>query len=152
MTLIAIFPKDRTQAGTLEAWSGETLLGTFPVLGKADNDTARVKGNPTRNPEKPYGDTPAGVWRIRVGIIKQDAHAYGPHRIFVMWPLSGQAMRAYEPPNRRNGICLHGGALNAAGGLRPTYGCPRVHNETMARLHELEAQYGRIETIETKEV
>lgn len=151
MTLIALLPVDRNQLGTLQACFDGAVAETFPCLGKADLATAARKGNPKCNPERPYGDTPTGTWRLRVGGIQRDSHAYGTHRVLLLWPLGGQGYLSYTLGGR-GGIWIHGGDLNAAGGLRPTYGSIRVSNETMARLLVLIDQHGQIETLEIKEV
>jgi len=151
MNLVAILPKDRSQTGTLEAWNAGTLVGSFSVLGKADNAMARQKLNPTRDPVKQFGDTPVGTWRMTCGACQLDVGTYGTEPVYTMWPLSGQALASHSPANRRAGIWLHGGEPNAAGGLRPTYGCLRVSDVTMAALHALTAKHGGIDTMETKE-
>lgn len=150
LTLIATLPTDRAQTGTLQVILNGATMESFPCLGKADNDMARRKGNPSRNPERPYGDTPTGTWTVRVGITKREQDVYGKHPVLMLWPTGGQAMKAYNI-GRRSGIWIHGGEPSATGGLRPTYGCIRVLDETMARLHELIRQHGQIETLETKE-
>lgn len=152
MNLVAIFQSNRNLTGALEVWHDGAKLADFPCLGKADNDMAAKKRNPSRNPERPYGDTPTGLWKVYVSIIAQDKDTYGPGPLLLMTPISGQAIKAYKAPNPRSGILIHGGNLGAAGQLRPTYGCIRVHNETMARLHEFIRQHGQIQTLETKEV
>ncbi len=150
--LIALLPVDRSQQGTLQVWSDGSLVASFPCLGKADDAMARQKGNPKRERRRPFGDTPLGTWTVRVGIRKREVDVYGPEMVLMLWPTGGEAMQAYAAPNRRNGIWIHGGDPNAAGGLRPTYGCLRVSNKTMAELHKLIARFGFPVTLETKEV
>lgn len=152
MNLLAIFPKDRAQQGTLQLFDGNaSKVGEWPCLGKADNERAKQKGNPSRDPVKRFGDTPIGTWKVRIGVAQKNIAAYGPLAPFTLWPTGGQALASHSPANRRSGIWVHGGDFNKAGGLRPTFGCIRVHNETMAALHRLASQYGAIETMETKE-
>lgn len=154
MELVAIFPKDRTKLGTIEARNGASLIESFQMYAKSDNAEAAKHGNASRNPLKPFGDTPTGTWNVRTGkafTSAADVRTYGPNPVFTLWPTGGQALASHGPNNRRTGIWLHGGALNASGGLRPTFGCLRVHNETMARLHDLAKQHGPITTLETKE-
>lgn len=151
MKLIATFPTDRAKLGTLEAFDNrDARIGSWPCFGKADNATAAKKGNPSRNPERPFGDTPLGEWTVNVGGINKDKATYGPHQVFMLWPTAGQALVAYNQW-KRSGIWLHGGDLNAAGQLRPTYGCIRVANATMAELHEIVRRLGKFTTLETKE-
>lgn len=155
MELIALLPKDRTKLGMLEVRDGAKLIETFQVYAKADNAMAAKHGNAKRNPIKPFGDTPLGTWNARLGkafTSVEDIRTYGPNPVLTLWPTGGQALISHEPKNRRTGIWLHGGDLNASGALRPTYGCLRVHDSTMARLHELSKQHGPITTLETKEL
>jgi len=153
MELIALLPRDRTQVGVLQLWRSGALVQTFPVFGKSDNAKAQQQGNAKRDPLFPFGDTPTGKWKVTAATKPQEnTHTYGPYPVFMLWPLDGQAYTSHDPKHRRSGIWLHSGGLNAAGALRPTYGCLRVHNETMARLHELIAQHGPITNLETKEI
>ena len=152
MNLIAIFKKNRSLPGEYQVWHEGAIVDSFPCLGKADDAMAKQKGNPSRNPERQYGDTPTGVWRMSIGIVMANANTYGPNKVLVMWPTAGQALTAYGPPGKRNGIWTHGGKPNLAGGLRPTYGCIRLFDKDMARLHEYFAQYGQTQAmLETKE-
>lgn len=152
MNLIAIFKKDRAKPGVMQVWHEGAMVNSFPCLGKSDNATAAKKGNPSRNPERQYGDTPTGTWSVRIGIKKKNTRTYGVHCVLMMWPISGQALRAYAAPGKRSGIWIHGGAPNDAGNLRPTYGCIRLFDHHMATLHELLKQYGQTQTtLETKE-
>jgi hypothetical protein len=151
MKLIALLPKDRTKLGTLQAISGSTILCEWPCYAKADNFTAKHHGNPTRDPEKKYGDTPLGNWNVKIGEKQTDTAAYGVHPVIVMLPIDGPALRAYQI-GERSGIWLHGGKLNASGQLRPTFGCIRVHDSTMAELLLLAKKHGSPDTLETKEI
>ncbi len=152
MKWIAILPDDRNQQGTLEVWIDGGKSAEFPCLGKADDNMARQKGNPKRDRLRPFGDTPLGTWTVRVGVRRREIDTYGPAMVLMLWPTGGEAMKAYASPNRRNGIWIHGGLLNAAGGLRPTYGCLRVSNTTMVELHKFIARFGSPENLEIKEV
>ena len=152
MQLIAILPNDRSQIGELQIWRNGALVQKFPVLGKADNALAKKSGNASRDQLFPFGDTPTGKWKVTAAPKPQaDTSTYGIHPVFMLWPLDGNAMISHDAKHRRVGIWLHAGVLNGAGQLRPTYGCLRVHNETMGRLHELIAQHGPITTLEVKE-
>lgn len=151
MRLVATFPADRSQQGKLQAFVGQAQIGEWPCLGKADNARAKQSGNPTRDPLKQFGDTPTGTWKVRVGTVQTDIATYGLLAPFTLWPSGGAALESHSPTNRRTGIWIHGGALNAAGGLRPTYGCIRVHDATMDALHALARKHGPIETLETQE-
>lgn len=152
MRIEITLPRDRTQPGRLVVFGPNgTQLGSFPALGKADNQEAARRGNPTRNPLRPFGDTPTGTWSAKVGKVMPDTSTYGLHPVIYLWPTGGDALTSHSPLNRRTGIWLHGGSLGAAGQLRPTYGCIRVHDGTMARLHGWIRQYGPITNLEIKE-
>lgn len=127
-------PQNRTQTGSLRILNGaSTVLGPLIGYGKADNAAARRHGNPDRNPEFPYGDTPCGEWRIvaiiPTGVEGLPARSYGPHGALDLRPVSGSCRRAYD--QGRHGIWIHGGDLSAAGRLRPTHGCLRLSNDDM---------------------
>lgn len=151
MNLIATFPADRHQLGTLKAMANGSLLASWSAYGKADDAEAARFGNPSRNPLQRFGDTPVGMWKVTLGKVNPPVETYGPNPVLMLWPLSGQALASHGPDRRRAGIWVHGGDLNAAGGLRPTYGCVRVANETMAAILALSAIHGPIETLETRE-
>jgi hypothetical protein len=128
-------PADRTKYGTLTLESNTQTIGPFECYGKADNASAAAKGNPTRDPTKSFGDTPTGRYRGFVNkIVSTPANdrTYGPQPVITLDPQSGQAKIAKE--NGRFGLLIHGGALNAAGRLRPTFGCVRVANDTMVKI------------------
>lgn len=130
---------DRTQLGDLQAFddSNTVVFGPVPCYCKADNAEAAKKGNPTRNPELRFGDTPTGNYNgfiapPAVGADEKHLRMFGPSQVISLDPVSGQALRAKQ--NGRTGILIHGGALNAAGKLRPTFGCVRLANEHQAAL------------------
>ena len=130
-------PSDRTQYGTLTLESTTQTLGPFECYGKADNQSATAKGNPTRDPTKSFGDTPTGRYRGYVNKIANtpaNEKTYGPQPVITLDPQSGPAKIAKE--NGRFGLLIHGGALSAAGRLRPTFGCVRVANATMVKILE----------------
>ncbi|MBI4907497.1 MAG: L,D-transpeptidase [Acidobacteria bacterium] len=135
MPLITVtLQRDRTKTGTLTVTSaaGATLAGPFDALCKADNAAAAARGNPSRDPTKSYGDTPTGKYRGFVSALARtpvNDRTYGPQSVITLDPVSGQAKTAKE--NGRWGLLIHGGALNAAGKLRPTFGCVRVSNTSM---------------------
>lgn len=127
-------PAERTRYGNLLVSddAGTTLAGPFDCYGKADNLSAKAKGNPTRDPTKSFGDTPTGKYRGFINDIARtpsNDKTYGPQAVITLDPQSGQAKVAKE--NGRFGLLIHGGDLNAAGRLRPTFGCVRVANGDM---------------------
>lgn len=75
-------PSDRTSTGFIMLVAGgKTLAGPFRVLGKADNAMAAKKGNATRDPKQPYGDTPTGEY---AGTLATRGKSYGPHGVIEM--------------------------------------------------------------------
>lgn len=138
MRLRAVLPTNRWLAGTLmvEDDSGSVVLGPFPCRGKADGYIAGVHSNPDRDPTRPFGDHPAGLYLISV--VQRDkppAHSYGPF-FLLMDPMSGDALTAKE--NGRTGLAIHGGDLNADGSLRATEGCLRTTNEAISQIGAME--------------
>jgi len=130
-------PRDRTQTGSLSVSddAGTALAGPFDALGKADNAAAKARGNPTRDPTRSFGDTPTGGYRGFVNHLTRtpaNDRTYGPQAIITLDPTSGQAKIAKT--NGRFGLLIHGGDLNAAGRLRPTFGCVRLSNPSMKKL------------------
>jgi hypothetical protein len=116
-----------------------------PVLGKSDNAAAARRGNPSRDPTRPFGDTPAGEYACAIGrpgaVTAELERKYGPHGWIALDPIAGQALQAKR--NGRFGLLIHGGALNAKGRLRPTHGCIRMFNPDLAALLRAVAQFSR---------
>lgn len=134
--ILVILPADRSRLGRLLVErEGRTVFGPVPCYGRSDDRTARERGNPDRDPLKPFGDTPLGVYRCHLGAAAPApalVRGYGPHGWVALDPVSGPALQAKK--NGRFGLLIHGGDLNAAGKLRPTYGCVRVSNRDMVGL------------------
>lgn len=136
-TIDVQLPADRTGLGRLRLLdsSDAAVFGPIPAYGKADNAAARAHGNPTRDPLKPWGDTPLGVYRCTlatVAVTPTIERKYGPFGYIVLDPLSGPALVARQ--NGRFGLLIHAGALNAQGKLRPTFGCVRIADGDMKNL------------------
>jgi len=142
--------KDRYLLGALSVLApqaGEpkfSVVATSPCLCISDNAQAIAHGNPTRNPLLPYGDTPTGVYMATV-IPPGDANGYGVNRRLFLTPVSGDGVKAEQPPGNRAGLLVHGGALNPHytfwDGLRPTYGCVRVPDDGMKRILDVIDQH-----------
>ena len=144
MTLIATLHRDRAIPGAIEARNATGRIGgPWECLGKADNAKAAAHHNPSRDPLKKYGDTPTGIYTCSVGIAQANTRTFGPHPFIALAAKAGQCVRAVIEWGR-TGFGLHGGDLNQIGKLRPTWGCLRVHNETMAEIHALAAEFGSI--------
>ena len=136
MRIDIILPANRNLPGWLRLLDAQgNLLFACPCLGKADNAMAAAKGNPTRNPLLPFGDTPLGQWEGRISARPMsNTRTYGIHRVIDLHATGGDALRAQN--NKRDGIWIHGGAARM-GRLRPTYGCIRVADEHMGALLEI---------------
>jgi hypothetical protein len=140
ITLKVELPKDRKRVGRL--WvlneSGKVEGGPWPVLGKADGETAKRKKNPNRAPLAQYGDTPTGAYSIVGGIRVGDGtsfskKSYGVYGALRLAPTGGDAKLAKEIGGR-TGLLIHGGDLGANNRLRPTNGCMRLSNTDMKAL------------------
>ncbi len=108
-------------------------------LARSDQSAANAAGNPTRDPLHHYGDLPCGVYRASLVQPPRpdDAAAirsYGAGPRWLLTPVSGDGLRA-----NRSGLELHGGPTGSPmppNALRPTHGCCRVDDSTIARLAE----------------
>lgn len=151
--LLAVLPRDRHRPGALALVDASReeegshcrllLAGPWPVLGRAGSDVAGEHGNPTRDPLRPWGDTPLGLYRIGgVQRSKEPARTYG----LAYWELiaeDGDALRAVREGGR-SGLGLHGGELAPDGEtLRPTGGCLRIEDTTCRELLALMGEPGR---------
>lgn len=137
---------DRTVPGTLSVYRGiERIAGPFRCLAKSDNLAAAQAGNPKRDPLKRMGDAPLGRSSLTLCPPGTPERSYGPGKRYLLTGTAGDALTAKK--NGRTGIMIHGGAL-ATGGkkLRPTHGCVRVDDSTMAILAGLECQWATVAT------
>ncbi len=139
MKLLATLPANRSLVGTLVILGGDAdqdvVAGPFRCRGKADGQIAARNGNPSRDPLRPFGDHPDGVSRvIAVQRDKPPARAYGPAFVLLS-PVGGPAYQARL--NGREGLALHGGALNEDGTLRSTEGCLRLDHDSATRVADL---------------
>ena len=139
--IVAWFPRDRYRCGRIavvDAASSRIVEGPWPVLGKSDNRRAAKAGNPERLTIRSHGDTPLGLYRID-GVRESAAnehYTFGPCRI-ILSALDGDALIRDERATNGDALLrIHGGALKPDGSLRPTYGCPRVHDSTLIRLRD----------------
>jgi hypothetical protein len=138
LKIVVNLPADRKQYGRLSLIDadGTVLFGPVSVLGKSDNQSAAAHGNPSRDPVKPFGDTPTGTFQCMLGkagqLTQQLTHSYGPYGWISLDPQTGQALQAKQ--NGRFGLLIHGGDLNAQGRLRPTFGCIRMFNPDLGKL------------------
>jgi lipoprotein-anchoring transpeptidase ErfK/SrfK len=127
MRIEITLPRNRWKLGVLRLLDGENELMQCPAYGKSDSIAAANSGNPSRDPIKRNGDTPAGEYRGTV-----EPRAMEPERSYGKWPpirlnpTGGQASQAHQ--NGRRGLLIHGGHLDKLGRLRATNGCLRVRD------------------------
>jgi hypothetical protein len=134
--IVVNLPADRSGYGTLQLLDGDGVgvAGPFGVLGMADQKTAEKRNNKDRSPILPFGDTPAGSYRVAgfvPSIGDDDRSRHGPNGKILLDPTSGDASLAKT--NGRKFLEIHGGDLRN-GQLRPTNGCLRLTNEDMLTL------------------
>lgn len=136
MKLVFTFPSDRRYAGyfTLVDEQG-VLVMSGRALGKADNARAMKADNPTRDPRKPYGDTPTGIYGPSHFVTPEMPHA----RLGKYWiPMTGASGDAeVVDGSTRWGILIHAGRLHTDGRLIPTYGCIRLSDRDLDQLHDV---------------
>ena len=131
-TIDAYLPVDRTLPGFLRVTSpvGAQLLYDIPCRGKADSQNAAAHGNPDRDPTRPWGDIPSGVYRP-TRLMRYDP----PQRTFGRFAilLEGQDGDALLAAQRgRTGLAIHGNRGNER--LMATYGCLRLFDRDMELL------------------
>lgn len=123
-------PKDRLQIGTLSVLEKDAvILAGIECRGKADNGTAKARGNPERVCTLPYGDTPSGAWHgCEVTRFTKPVDGLGKAWIPLERPWSGDAVNALI--HGRTGLGIHGGRGNES--LAATKGCIRVRDNDFA--------------------
>ncbi|WP_316978033.1 L,D-transpeptidase [Shumkonia mesophila] len=133
-TLFVNLPRNRWMPGTAHLFGpdGKPVLDNMPCRGKADNKRAAEALNPTRDPARPWGDTPTGTYAPAL-VTRFDP----PHRTFGRYAIllegvSGQALAAKV--NGRTDLAAHGGRGND--NLMATYGCLRLHDRDMEAVAE----------------
>ncbi len=126
MNILVMLGHDRATAGTLVLIDKDIRILGAPCLSKADNQKAASMGNPSRDPRRPYGDTPAGRYVIPVPIT----WAFDRHttlgEAWIPLVLEGAIGEQVEcaKRNNRSGLLIHAG--RGSGTLVPTYGCLRM--------------------------
>ncbi|MEN6536817.1 MAG: hypothetical protein ABFD60_08435 [Bryobacteraceae bacterium] len=130
MTFAAKVDK-KTKFGMLKVFDAFGEVYECACLGRADAGAAKLKGNPSADPLKIYGDTPEGTYRVTRGGVLTPLRSYGPSAVLILTPTAGPALEAAKV---RSGLLIHGGALTVAGILRVTHGCLRVMDTDQYRL------------------
>src|SRR5215469_1928273 len=98
MRIVVELPCNRDCCGSLLVLgpAGEVLCGPFVVGARANDQLARDRGNPSRNPLHRFGDTPTGTWRVRE-ILSSGRDTpfseveFGPHGVVVLEATGGDA-------------------------------------------------------------
>jgi len=113
---------------------GVAVLGPFRCLGKSDSVHAANNGNISRDPLRPFGDLPAGIYIARIELQPMyPVKTFGKWKPLHLIPTFGDALTSAN--NGRTRIFLHGGTLDpATEDLRPTFGCLRVDDVTLFRI------------------
>jgi|SRR3972149_2847009 len=143
MKILVTLPTDRNIPGVLILSPSPTTLEggrrKISCLGKSDTTKAQQKGNPTRDPLRPFGDLPTGAYRGVLTLPGTPERSYGPGKRVLLVPEQGECLRAQNEFGR-HALMIHGGDLHHTGKLRPTWGCLRLSNSDMAYLvAEIEA-------------
>jgi len=141
-----IFPPSREKLGKISSVGeiNSNYLMEAKCLGRSDNKAAEDAGNPDRDPLKRCGDIPTGEYKVFLYYKSKTvanermygkADETGKIPLFALIPISGDALTASKPPNKRAGLAIHAGDENPKykwwDGLRPTNGCVRVHQATL---------------------
>ncbi len=136
MLRIAVsLPVNRWKEGRLRLYEDDALLLDVPARGKADDTAAALNGNPSRDPTRPYGDTPAGGYQpVAVVVRRQVTPGIGAAWI-PMQGASGDAWKALQ--NGRTGLGIHAG--RGDGDLVATKGCIRLRDADFSALQGLMA-------------
>lgn len=146
-------PHDRTHLGELRLMADDNCVARFPCYGKADNAAAAAVGNPKRLTTLRNGDTPLGAYRVTglhdMGDSPKQIRSYGALPAIGIEGIGGDALIAKQAG--RTGLMIHGGTLSSAG-LRPTHGCVRLSEASMAELHRLFAEHGNPSTVAIEEI
>lgn len=146
LTINVQLKRDRNRLGEYELITadGERLMGPCVCLAKSDDLAARAAGNPGRDPLKPMGDMPTGLYLAAIIGPLLPARSYGLHQVIALDPVAGPA-RVAKDQGRRSGILVHPGPLNPAytwwRGLRPTHGCMRTLDPDHVQLLKLIASF-----------
>jgi len=131
-------PTNRENMGTLQVIdaTGITIFGPVNAYLLADRKTAISKGNASRDPLKPFGNTPLGSYDVTgFAPATPQRSNLGPNGSLRLNPTGGDALQAKV--NGRTGLLIHGGKLGSNNKLRPTNGCIRLSDGDMSGLVNL---------------
>ncbi|MBF0249946.1 MAG: L,D-transpeptidase [Alphaproteobacteria bacterium] len=132
---ISVFvPVDRLLPGFMRVFDpdGVRVLYDLPCRTKADGADAAEHDNPHRDPTRPYGDTPTGLYRPTWISRYIARHRTFGHHAILLEGQTGDALKAAQ--NGRTGLAIHGGRGDDK--LMATYGCIRMFDRDIAMLAE----------------
>ena len=131
LNLLVYLPTDRYLPGFARLCEdGVSLLYDLPCRGKADNRRALANKNPARDPTKPWGDLPSGVFEPARMIRFDPRHRTLGDFAIPLEGAAGDALTAME--EGRTQLYVHAGRGNDK--LTATYGCLRLFDRDMALL------------------
>lgn len=127
-------PYNRYNPGKLVLLSDDgEQIHSCPALGKADNQKAIKNDNSGRDPVKPWGDTPEGVYAPAKLIRLPPPWGHLGKYFIPLEGIAGQALLAKQ--NGRTGLGIHAGRGDEK--LIPTNGCVRVLDADMFTMFNL---------------
>lgn len=157
LKILARFFKNRQMYGDIQVLRDlepVPVWGPHSADGKSDDECAAAHGNPTRDPNEAYGDTPLGEFTgtlVYVDATAPHQRSYGkPNQtgqipVIALEPVPGntQAWKRQETEEEDTGhyvdmgLRIHAGDPNGQNELRPTHGCIRVFQSDMNGLLEV---------------
>lgn len=136
--LVIVVPATRDYCGraTILAADGHALLAPFRLLATASVRVAARHGNPSCDPQLPFGHPAAGSYVVAGSLPPGSRHRrqqrYGRLGALLLQATGGEAMTATT--NGRGLLALHGGPSDRKGRLRPTRGGLRIADRDLATL------------------
>ncbi len=139
--LVVVVPAGRGAAGraVLLSDAGKARLGPFPIVATASRAAAIRNGNPERDWRKPFGSLPTGTYVVAGAIPPERPTRADPRDrragslgALVLAPVGGNALEALRAGRTR--FLLQGGAADARGRKRPTFGGLRHSDADLAAL------------------
>lgn len=125
------FRRNRWDPGVLLVRNEAGAVVDFAqCLGKADSKQAAAHSNASRNPEKPWGDTPTGAYEPTRLLRFEEKHPVLGGAWIPLEGASGQAERARRVGGR-SGLGIHAGRGE---NLMATYGCVRLRQADFDRI------------------
>jgi len=122
-------PEDRDQAGVVEIRSNSRTIAKGIAAACASGELASQHGNPGRDPLRPWGHPPLGMYRfLAQGPVPAGCDIEYGGQALVFQPETGKALEA-EAFGRLL-LIVYAGPAGKAGRLRPTQGGLRLEQST----------------------